>query len=350
MNFKIFSILIAKVLLYTPVTSKLYERGLQPLSGQGDITYYGEGGSDPAPTGPGGGSPGACALAPKNNNYFAALNYIQYGEYPNPNNSVVCGRCVKVVHGSNEVVVEIVDKCPVCKSGDVDLSPTAFKDLFGGLEVGRVSNVKWFEVSCSELGKSKSNSNPGQNSDPNPVQNPDPNSNSNPIPIPIPKPGNDNKNIVNNDWNTDNGWNVPNITTKTIPNNTVTTKTIPNNTFTTKAIPTNTFTPKTIPNDNITIRTITRDSVTTKTIPKTTSKTVPITYTIKTKTKKPTTVIPSNETPSNENPSNGNPSNGKHPIPITITTSIVLTTVVTIPITTVITDYNYYQAAPTGLP
>eukprot|EP00833_Pecoramyces_ruminatium_P005733 jgi/Orpsp1_1/1179765/evm.model.c7180000070683.1 len=303
MNFKNFYLLIANALLCTSVRSHLYERDYEPLSGQGDITYYGEGGSDPAPTDAYGGSPGACALAPRNKNYFAALNYVQYGEYANPNNSVVCGRCVKLVYGSNEVVVEIVDKCPVCPSGDVDIAPTAFIELFGSKDIGRVHNVKWYEVSCDELGKNKGYS----NSNTNPIQNnPDTVQNPNSNPIALPNPVNDNKNIVNNDWN-NNNQNIPNVTTKTIPNNNITTKTVPNN------------------------------NITTKTIPKTTTKTVPKTYTIKTRTPK---TINTEKTDNAE----------KLPTPITITTSTVVTAVFTIPITTVITDYNYYQAAPTGLP
>jgi len=160
MNLKHFSLLITNILLCHSLPHQLLnKRGNEPLRGQGDVTYYGEGGSDPAPTGPEGGSPGACGVAPRNEKYFAALNYVQYGEYSNPNNSIVCRRCVKVEHGSNKVVVEIVDKCPVCKSGDIDLSPTAFTELFGGLEVGRVHNVNWYEVSCDELGKSNNSSN-----------------------------------------------------------------------------------------------------------------------------------------------------------------------------------------------
>ncbi|ORX57303.1 hypothetical protein BCR36DRAFT_580713 [Piromyces finnis] len=157
MNFKLISVLLTNILLCHSLPHPLNKRIDESLSGQGDVTYYGEGGSDPAPTGPEGGSPGACGVAPRNNKYFAALNYIQYGEYSNPNNSVVCRRCVKVKYGSNEVVVEIVDKCPVCQSGDIDLSPTAFTELFGSLDVGRVHNVNWNEVSCDELGVSSEN-------------------------------------------------------------------------------------------------------------------------------------------------------------------------------------------------
>ncbi|OUM67273.1 hypothetical protein PIROE2DRAFT_31426, partial [Piromyces sp. E2] len=81
---------------------------------------------------------GACGVAPRKSEYFAALNKDQYGLYPNPNNSVVCRRCVKIEHESKSVVVEIVDMCPECSFGDVDISPRAFKDLFGDLKVGRV--------------------------------------------------------------------------------------------------------------------------------------------------------------------------------------------------------------------
>jgi len=184
MNFKFISFLLTNILLCQALP---HNKRSDVLRGQGDVTYYGEGGSDPAPTGPEGGSPGACGVAPRNSKYFAALNYIQYGEYANPNNSVVCRRCVRVEHGSNQVVVEIVDKCPVCQSGDIDLSPTAFTELFGGLEVGRVHNVNWYEVSCDELGKSNKQTSSSSN----------------------------NKITTNNKWNEKNieniGWDVPNV-------------------------------------------------------------------------------------------------------------------------------------------
>jgi len=76
MNFKFISLLITNALLCA--SSSLNKRDLEPLRGQGDITYYGEGGSDPAPTGPDGASPGACALTPRNKDYFAALVIILY--------------------------------------------------------------------------------------------------------------------------------------------------------------------------------------------------------------------------------------------------------------------------------
>jgi hypothetical protein len=211
------------------------------------------------------------------------LNYVQYGEYPNPNNSVVCGRCVKIVHGSNDVVVEIVDKCPVCHSGDVDLSPTAFKDLFGSLDVGRVHNVQWYEVSCDELRDSKSSSSPNNN-----IEHKN-----------IVSSNNNNWNMSTNEWNDENNSNHY--------SNGVNTKTLP------RII---TSTSKTIP------RTTTSS---TKALPKTTtSKTLPKIYSTISKAR-------------------------KIPTPITITTSTVITAVFTIPITTVINDYNYYQATPTNV-
>ena len=78
MNSLIISLLITHVLLCTSLPVHLNERSNESLSGKGDITYYGEGGSDPAPTGLDGGSPGACALAPRKKDYFAAFVNIIY--------------------------------------------------------------------------------------------------------------------------------------------------------------------------------------------------------------------------------------------------------------------------------
>ncbi|KAL0080083.1 RlpA-like double-psi beta-barrel-protein domain-containing protein-containing protein [Phycomyces blakesleeanus] len=64
------------------------------------------------------------------------------GVVPNPNNNPLCGRYVKV-NGPNgtSVRVKIVDTCPGCASGDLDLSPAAFTKL-ADLGVGRI-NINW---------------------------------------------------------------------------------------------------------------------------------------------------------------------------------------------------------------
>ena len=44
----------------------------------------------------------------------------------NPNNNPTCGKYINVRGPNGTVKVKIVDTCPPCKSGDVDLSPEAF--------------------------------------------------------------------------------------------------------------------------------------------------------------------------------------------------------------------------------
>ncbi|CAG8642896.1 7532_t:CDS:2 [Paraglomus brasilianum] len=100
------------------------------LSGSGDGTYY-----DP------GIGTGSCGTLHTGDELVAALNAPQYGTFANPNDSPVCGKCVEVTGPKGTVKVKIVDKCPVCKNGDIDLSPAAF-DKIADEAVGRVP-VTW---------------------------------------------------------------------------------------------------------------------------------------------------------------------------------------------------------------
>ncbi|CAG8494706.1 11211_t:CDS:2, partial [Paraglomus occultum] len=100
------------------------------LTGSGDGTYY-----DP------GIGTGSCGTLHTADEMVAALNAPQYGNYANPNDSPVCGKCVQVTGPKGTVKVKIVDKCPVCKNGDIDLSPAAF-DKIADEAVGRVP-VTW---------------------------------------------------------------------------------------------------------------------------------------------------------------------------------------------------------------
>ncbi|CAG8783498.1 13619_t:CDS:2, partial [Acaulospora morrowiae] len=68
-------------------------------------------------------------------------NAPQYGIYSDPSNSPVCGKCILVSGPKGSVKVKVVDKCPVCKSGDVDMSSTAFKQI-ADMDDGRVS-ITW---------------------------------------------------------------------------------------------------------------------------------------------------------------------------------------------------------------
>lgn len=103
-----------------------------PQSGEG--TYY-------AATGAGACGFPASSATPL---LVAAMNA------PNWSGSGVCGMCAKVTGPLGEVTVKIVDLCPECAAGDLDLSPAAF-DMIAERSAGRVP-ITWTEVPCATAG------------------------------------------------------------------------------------------------------------------------------------------------------------------------------------------------------
>ena len=100
----------------------------------GEGTYYSEAN--------GGGN---CMFDPTPNDLnVAAMNAVDY------NNAAVCGEYVHIWGPKGEVTVRIVDQCPECKSGDLDLSPQAF-DQIADLPQGRVK-ISWQLVSPAIAG------------------------------------------------------------------------------------------------------------------------------------------------------------------------------------------------------
>ncbi|KAG3112030.1 hypothetical protein PI124_g10514 [Phytophthora idaei] len=82
---------------------------------------------------------------------YAALNNEQWDGLQN------CGRCAEVSCAddrcgdqSTSVVVQILDRCPECKQGDLDLSPSVFKTLTGS-HPSRYT-IKWKFVDCPVSG------------------------------------------------------------------------------------------------------------------------------------------------------------------------------------------------------
>ena len=64
--------------------------------------------------------------------------------------SAACGTCVRIVGPDGTVDVRIVDRCPECPQGDIDLSPEAF-ELIAPLEQGRV-DISWEYIACPVQG------------------------------------------------------------------------------------------------------------------------------------------------------------------------------------------------------
>jgi expansin (peptidoglycan-binding protein) len=102
----------------------------------GDGTYY-------AATGG-----GACSFEPTSAQplLVAAMNDPQYSSPP----AQVCGSCAHVTGPDGQVTVRIVDLCPECLTGSLDLSPDAFAYL-SPLSAGRIA-ISWDFVPCEVFG------------------------------------------------------------------------------------------------------------------------------------------------------------------------------------------------------
>ena len=83
---------------------------------------------------------GACLFPPiPGNLMYAAMNYPQFG------NSDFCGAYIKITGPQGSVIVRIVDMCPGCQHGDIDMSPEAFAQI-AQIQQGRVP-ISWQQVS-----------------------------------------------------------------------------------------------------------------------------------------------------------------------------------------------------------
>ncbi len=104
-----------------------------PPAENGQGTYYAADGT------------GNCSFdASPNDLMVAAMNAADYA------NAAWCGACLDVTGPSGEVVVRVVDQCPGCQHGDLDLSQQAF-EMIAPLSAGRVA-ISWHEVACPETG------------------------------------------------------------------------------------------------------------------------------------------------------------------------------------------------------
>jgi expansin len=60
--------------------------------------------------------------------------------------SAACGACVRLTGPQGTVTLRIVDRCPECPQGNIDMSPQAFAQI-SPLEAGRVP-IRWQYVAC----------------------------------------------------------------------------------------------------------------------------------------------------------------------------------------------------------
>ncbi len=88
---------------------------------------------------------GNCSFDPTPDDLMVgAMNDFDYGD------SWVCGECVSLTGPDGTIRIRIVDRCPECQPGDIDLSPLAFS-LIAELSRGRVP-ISWEVVPCDVTG------------------------------------------------------------------------------------------------------------------------------------------------------------------------------------------------------
>jgi expansin (peptidoglycan-binding protein) len=102
---------------------------------RGEASFYGGDGS------------GACSFEPARTDEERLVAAI--GRADNPS-ARLCGACLRVDGPGGSVVVRVVDGCPGCDPGDLDLSREAFARI-APLEKGRVP-ITWAHVPCPVSG------------------------------------------------------------------------------------------------------------------------------------------------------------------------------------------------------
>jgi len=117
-----------------------------PAEASGEGTYYDADGT------------GSCSFDADPSRMVAALNRPDYGAA-----AMHCGACVEVTGPRGSVVVRVVDSCPGCGSGDLDLSREAFA-LIAPIAAGRVA-ISWHEVACDVRGPLRYRFKDGSNPD-----------------------------------------------------------------------------------------------------------------------------------------------------------------------------------------
>ncbi|KAI8984691.1 RlpA-like double-psi beta-barrel-protein domain-containing protein-containing protein [Mycotypha africana] len=88
-----------------------------------------------------GGSHAACGGKHiDNHSRIVALNAKQYGD--EDEESEWCGKEIKIHGKHGSVTATILDVCPECDKGDLDLTPVLFKEVVGDMDIGE-GDIEW---------------------------------------------------------------------------------------------------------------------------------------------------------------------------------------------------------------
>jgi hypothetical protein len=84
----------------------------------------------------------SCGLSGSNSQNLVALAVGMMQNGANPNNNPLCGKKINIYYQGSAHQATIVDTCPSCTGGSLDLTPSLFK-LVAPNGDGRVSGVSW---------------------------------------------------------------------------------------------------------------------------------------------------------------------------------------------------------------
>lgn len=112
----------------------------------GDMTYY-----DPSV------GMGSCGFNNGKDEHVVAINHGDMANGANPNANPHCGKYINIYDESgNTVQAKVVDTCPVCESGAIDVTESVFK-LVRPNGDGRVHDVKWDWAAPAKVKRGDSN-------------------------------------------------------------------------------------------------------------------------------------------------------------------------------------------------
>ena len=129
----------------TQISNQIPDAATSPVSFTGRITYYGtDARADPGPN----RSYGACEFSPAVvASNFAAINAAQYDKEQQ------CGQCIEIRYADQCTEAVVVDQCPGCPMGGLDLAFDTFATLVGSkaeaTRRGFVNDVQWSWIVCN---------------------------------------------------------------------------------------------------------------------------------------------------------------------------------------------------------
>ncbi|CEG83976.1 hypothetical protein RMATCC62417_17836 [Rhizopus microsporus] len=85
---------------------------------------------------------GSCGEYDNDSELVVALNRDQMANGPNPNTNPNCDHMVFISGDSGSTTARIVDTCPSCPSGTLDMSPSVYERVCGSLASG-VCTIRW---------------------------------------------------------------------------------------------------------------------------------------------------------------------------------------------------------------